>query len=79
MNSNMAVVAALRTGLNINRKHPLEALHPGHWGAQLVAIQPLTVPARHNQRPMLEIGRKHTMKAGQVKATDAAPVPPVSR
>ena len=55
------------TGLDVNRKHPLEALRPAHGCQRLVGIHPTPRAPRHDSGPVLEVGRKDTMEAAKVQ------------
>ncbi len=60
--------AAVGTGLNIDRKHPLEALSPTHRRPRLVVVYPAPGALRHNSLSILEVRRKYAVEAGQVQS-----------
>ena len=57
---------ALRTGLDVDGKHPLEALHPGHRRAGLVVVHRSLRSVWHDAVAVFGIGGEYPVKADEV-------------
>ena len=58
--------AAFGTGLDVDRKDALEALHPAHGGRRLVGVD-APGSLRHDAFAVFEVGREDPVKSGQVE------------
>ena len=76
---------AFAAGLNVYIKYPLAALCKGQRRASFCRCWPLldypglvapAPPGRRHPRPVPSVGRKHTVKAGQIDSGVLAPAPP---
>lgn len=58
---------AIQAGLDVDREHSLEALHPTHRSPRFIGVDGALRAARHDTLAMLEVRCEHAVKSSQIQ------------